>query len=189
MSVTTEEDKTIEDEAYAVIESTNDDGSVDAEVTSEPERDGDEVVFDVLPLIPTHDSKEVRMDWPVKESEEYDIVKLCNKKVGGFQSISNLKDEKVKVDMKNDDSGDFDIVIDNKEEISGININKNILSYVIGLSAILSLVGLVTPVVLLFLIPWNVFVLSFFQGVSMFIGSGILLIVLVFTYEAINNGI
>lgn len=186
MSVTNEKEKTIEDEAYAVIESTNDDGTVEAEVISEPKRDGDDIVLEILPLIPTYNSKEVRMDWPTKESEEYDIVKICNEKVGGFQSVSNLKGVKLNIDLKNDDSNDFDVVVNGELKESGI-IERSLLNNVMFLSAFLSFIGAIIPIVLLFLLPWNVHILSLSQGISMFLGSGILFIAFAALYDISNE--
>lgn len=179
------EDKNdIEDEAYTVIEATNEDGTIDGEIVSTPTREGDEVVFDVLPLTPTHESREIRMDWPKRASNNYKIVKICKNKVGGFQSIAELEGEKVKVDIKEND--EFNIVVgekNNKEK----NRRLSIVYGVCYISAIVSLIGAITPFALVLALPWDIQILSFWQGVSLLIGSVAVLIASAACVEFLDN--
>lgn len=180
--------KEIEDEAYTVIESTNEDGTIDGEIINVPYRDGDNVIIEVLPLTPTANPKEIHFDWPLKESEEYDIVKLCNKKVGGFQSIGELKGEKVKIDINEDNPDDFNIVIDQNKNKRFSNINlSSVMKFIATCTVIGSIGGLATPIILVLLLPWNIYVLSFLQGLSLLFGSFALLIISLYTYEIMDE--
>lgn len=189
-NVETQSKEDIENEAYAVIEATNDDGTIDGEIISTPVREGDDVVFEVMPLTPTHESKEIRMNWPKKESINYDIVRLCENKVGGFQSIAELKNEKVKIKIC-EDSEDFNLVVedrndeDNKyiQSIEKLSVAKFLTWSIFGFS----ILGIIFPIGLVLAVPWGISILSFWQGVSVLVLSVIVAFISALFLESIYD--
>lgn len=182
----------IEADAYAVIDATNEDGTIDAEIINVPERQGDKVVFDILPLIPTEDSYEIQMDWPKKDNKSYDIVKLCDNLVGGFQSIAQLKNKKVKIEM-NSDKPEIKIDDDTSRLKSFISIIQNkrsdrsLVYGVVQLTRILSVIGIILPFVLLLALPWGIYLISAVQGMSVFIAGIVVLFISTMVLDGIEN--
>lgn len=172
---------TIEDDAYQVVEATNEDGTIDAEIVEQPYRDGDELVVKARPLIPDADTEVFRLDWPKRNTTNFKAVRLARSMVGGFQAVGQMENERVKLD---ETDGDWDLVIPEHEERSLESLKPYLSSgaassfkSLIVVLFFASVAGVIAPFVLALLYPFGVAVLSVWQGISVLIGSLVLLFV------------
>lgn len=188
MSVQKTKDK-IADEAYQVVEATNDDGTIDAEIVETPYRDNDDLVVKARPLIPNAEVEEFRLDWPNKDTSKFKAVRLARSKVGGFQAISQLENERIKVD---ETENGWSLVIPEQEQkdLDWIMpyVSSGAFSGFKSLVVILffsSLIGLITPFALLLMYPFGIAILSVWQGVSVFVASFAVLVVTAFLMDEV----
>ena len=171
----------IEDDAYQVVEATNEDGTIDAEIVEQPYRDGDELVVKARPLIPDAELEVFRLDWPKRNTADFKAVRLARSKVGGFQAIGQMENERVKL---NETEDDWDLVIPEQEDRSLESVKPYLSSgaastfkSLIVILFFASIAGVIAPFALALLYPFGVAVLSLWQGLSVLIGSLVLLFV------------
>lgn len=164
----------IEDDAYQVVEATNKDGTIDAEVVEKPYRDEDELVIKARPLVPDADEEHFRLEWPSRNTSEFRAVRLAKREVGGFQAIGQMKNERIKLDQVGDG---WNLVVPD-QDIGRLDSVRSYLSgaypsveTIAGILFLIALIGTLLPLLLALLLPFGVSVLSVWQGVSVFIGS------------------
>jgi len=171
----------IEDDAYQVVEATNEDGTIDAEIIGKPYREGDELVIEARPLIPDADTEVFQLNWPKRNTTQFKAVRLARSKVGGFQAIGQMENERVKLE---ETDGDWDLVIPEQEAGNLESVKPYLSSGAVSIFKSLivvlffaSVAGVIAPFVLALLYPFGVTVLSIWQGISVLVGSLVLLFV------------
>lgn len=162
-------DEQLQDTVYQVSEATNDDGTIDGTVEFVKQED-DEIVLNVMPLVPMADMKEYRFTVPDVVSEKYQIVKICNVYVGSFDALPQLEGERVKLDPDDEYKLIYDESQPSNDE-SGVEWHKlgEGIGILLGGASVLG--GLVMIALLgiqLLALPFIEAYLGFWQNVSVF---------------------
>jgi hypothetical protein len=179
MTVQKQKEK-LEDEAYMVVEATNEDGTISGQVTETPYREDDDLVIPIKPLVPDSETQKFRLKWPSKDDESFEAVRLCRQKVGGFQAVSQLEGEEVRLEDTND-RWKLKVPDNNKnDKMPSIKILPISILVILFFG---SMIGMATPVGLVLALPFGIEILSFMQGVSVLVGSIILFIVTTFALD------
>lgn len=165
----------IEDEAYQVVEATNEDGTIDGKIVQKPVRDGDTLKLKIRPLAPGEDTVDIHLDWPDKNTDQYQAVRLCQEKVGGFQAVGQLENEKVRLQKS---EGNWVIDIPDAESDSNLFESTKKAFYISSIAAFfISLIGTVAPFIMVLLYPFDISLLTFSQSVSIMFASLIMMFI------------
>jgi len=93
-----------EEELYHLQESTNEDRTINVEITEWTKKENNsrgEYVFIKLKL-PSLKEDSVKMDWPEEASNDWKFVRLVNSLGYSLSSVNQIKGEKVKYDRENE---------------------------------------------------------------------------------------
>lgn len=185
MSTITKEkqsEKSLSDEVYQISEATNEDGTIDAEITSieKVEQHGQnkaEIEFD--PKLPSEGPKTIHLDWPVIDDSNYRLVQLCEETIGSFAALPQMHGETISVNPESWSvmlESDFDVEEqdNNTDNTDGWSTVQSVIALVSGLGAAFGIMAALSPFVLLLLIPWGVSLITFWQAISLIVGGGII---------------
>lgn len=193
-SSTLEKQENLKKEAFEVVSSTNDDGTIKGIISGKPYREEDSLMIEIHPCVPDSTPHVAELQWPKKDSTDYLAVQLAEQSVGGFQNVSSLDEENVKVDTRPHNKSiklqpkdpeaeceeEWYLVIESNNESGSLieRINWSVLFFkslpYLGYLSILSLI------VVALLLPFGVSVFSLTQGISF------LLLSLLYTVIAIG---
>lgn len=163
-------------EAIRLSEATNDDGTVDVNVT-DVHREDDVVVIEFQ--TPLDETKQEEMPWPDIEDDTYKIVRICEATVGSFSGLGEIENFNIRAHPD-----DWEIVVKNKSWYNKkwylntvIRFLLSMLKIPLYISLFASLSSIVGIFGLLFAYPFGVSVFSAAQGLSVLVASSVIAVV------------
>lgn len=99
--------------------------------------------------------------------KKYKIVRLCNQTVGSFAAIDQLNEQDFEVRA---DPESWQVVLEQNKPIRQ-RIKNRIIGWSFVTLFVCSLIAFVIPPLLLLLLPFGVTMLTFYQGLSLFVAS------------------